>query len=186
MDEFGWDSEDGLPNIKPFRDLRKTMATCFSLDDLRVIAFDLQFDWDEIAGATKTLKIVELINLVYRQDRLRELLGFLKEERPDIDWHDVVKDLQEQNAKVHMEFDYVIDGMVHGGRVVTAWGGRAISSIPLNGEYYDDGLAFAEAIGSVVDHFYTFEVEKKGDFAIENITVSIRNMDYRVELLDGK
>ena len=41
MYDFGWDIEEGLPNVKPFRELRIKMASCFNMDDLKMLTLDL-------------------------------------------------------------------------------------------------------------------------------------------------
>ncbi len=78
-------SERGLPSAATstvdFRALRLALSGAFDLRELRVLVSDLGIDWDNIAGATKDEKIVELIWHMNRRARLDALIEVVRAER---------------------------------------------------------------------------------------------------------
>ena len=62
-------------SMKINRDLRLKIDKYFTLDELRIICFDLSIDFDHIPGLDKLSKIVGLIEYVNRKDRLDALLN---------------------------------------------------------------------------------------------------------------
>ena len=65
---------------------RQQIADHYSLEDLRLLAFDLQLNWDELAGPTLSAKIISLILYLHHQRRLPELVDKLKADRTHVDW----------------------------------------------------------------------------------------------------
>ena len=59
--------------------LRTQMADAYDMEGLQVLAFDLRLDWDELAGETKSAKIVSLLIVIGEYNRLSELLDILKD-----------------------------------------------------------------------------------------------------------
>ncbi|MDH3376854.1 MAG: 5'-methylthioadenosine/S-adenosylhomocysteine nucleosidase [Gammaproteobacteria bacterium] len=55
--------------------LRVLMANSYDMAELRTLCFDLDVDWDELAGRTKTEKIVSLYLHCKRKGKLQELLA---------------------------------------------------------------------------------------------------------------
>lgn len=80
------------------RQLRLAIVQSFDLDDLQTIAFDLQVDWDELNGPTKSTKTQALLSELSQQRRLPELLDILIEERPHVGWPRILPD-------IHLPFD---------------------------------------------------------------------------------
>lgn len=67
-------------------DLRKGIDKSFSLADLRTICFDLDVNYDNLAGEEKGKKIIELINYLKNRGQLNLLLEKVKAERPHYPW----------------------------------------------------------------------------------------------------
>ena len=67
-------------------DLRKGIDKSFSLADLRTICFDLDVNYDNLAGEEKGKKIIELINYLKNRGQLNFLLEKVKAERPHYPW----------------------------------------------------------------------------------------------------
>lgn len=65
-------------------ELQRFVATHFDMDELQMVAFALGVDWDELKGATKSLKTVALIQHIDRRDEMSDLLTLLGEERPTL------------------------------------------------------------------------------------------------------
>ncbi len=66
--------------------LRKALTQHFNRGELKTLCFDLNIDYDELAGETKTEKVTALLDYCERHSRLPFLLAYLQQERPKIDW----------------------------------------------------------------------------------------------------
>ena len=66
--------------------LKNLMEDAFNLDELTVIAFELEVDWESLAGNTRPLKIIALISYFQRRGQLDKLLTVLQQHRPDGAW----------------------------------------------------------------------------------------------------
>jgi nucleoside phosphorylase len=75
--------EVGIPGVAP-RALRLALSAAFSLPELRVLVSDLEVDWDEVPGQTKSERIVELIWYMKRRGRMAVLVASVKKERPGL------------------------------------------------------------------------------------------------------
>jgi nucleoside phosphorylase len=62
------------------RDLRIALDTGFSPIDLKALVFDLDLNWDDLEGHSKTEKTIELIRLLQRQNRMPELVDLINKE----------------------------------------------------------------------------------------------------------
>lgn len=84
IDEFG---TSDMPQMVPATDnqfvpntsisrysLRVLIAGSYDKGELRTLCFDLDIDWDELAGDTKTVKIVSLYNYCQRKGKLQDLI----------------------------------------------------------------------------------------------------------------
>lgn len=74
--------------MKQLRDLRKKLTTHFNLDELQTLSFDLSVDWNSLSGDTIELKSQTLISYLFRRGKLSDLVGLLREERPNVEWAD--------------------------------------------------------------------------------------------------
>jgi hypothetical protein len=75
-----------LGRTEYLRDLRQKMADRLGIDDLRVIAFDLGADWDDLPGDTKVVKCLNLIMHTARRGRLGELVLLARERNESVEW----------------------------------------------------------------------------------------------------
>lgn len=67
----------------------KTLLTHhFGEGDLRELCFDLAIDYEELPGNNKRDKARELIIFCKRRDRLEDLLGHCRQQRPQVVWPD--------------------------------------------------------------------------------------------------
>ena len=78
-----------IESTRYLRELRRGMAQFFDLDELRSLMFDLELDWDELTGESKSAKCRACIMLLARQGRLNDLLVLLREERPAAAWPEI-------------------------------------------------------------------------------------------------
>jgi nucleoside phosphorylase len=72
-----------VPGVDP-RALRLALAAAFDMNELKVFVSDLKVNWDEISGATLSVRIVELIGYMQRRGRLPDLIALIKKERPGL------------------------------------------------------------------------------------------------------
>ncbi|MEM7802701.1 MAG: hypothetical protein AAF633_26150 [Chloroflexota bacterium] len=66
--------------------LHKLIASTFSLEDVRLLCFELSVDYDELKGEAKSGKLSGLLELLAKESKLTGLLGYLERERPDTTW----------------------------------------------------------------------------------------------------
>jgi hypothetical protein len=81
-------SKDETERQKLIR-LRKLLIDSFNLEELRILCFDLDFDYEELAGTTKTTRIHDFIMHLKRHGKLQQLLDEVSKQRPHVDWPDL-------------------------------------------------------------------------------------------------
>jgi WD40 repeat protein len=68
--------------------LHEILVKHFDKDELRALCLDLKVDYDSLPGENKTSKAAELIRQLDQHNRIPELVGLVKQRRPDISWDD--------------------------------------------------------------------------------------------------
>lgn len=63
------------------------LTTRFNLSELRTLCFEMNIDYENLAGEGKVDKARELVAYLNRYHRLPELIDFGHRSRPDIDWN---------------------------------------------------------------------------------------------------
>jgi nucleoside phosphorylase len=66
------------------RALRISISSAFNMSELKVLVSDLNGDWEEIPGQTKSEKVVEVISYFKRRGQLVKLIELVKHERPGL------------------------------------------------------------------------------------------------------
>lgn len=66
--------------------LRYLVDKHFNLEDLQVLCFDLEVDYEHLPGDTKPIKIISLILYLQRENRLPDLLEYCRNARPRVHW----------------------------------------------------------------------------------------------------
>ncbi|MBE2199886.1 MAG: hypothetical protein IAE79_14825 [Anaerolinea sp.] len=66
--------------------LRGLMETHFDLDGIESLCFDLQIDFDNLEGTTKTKKVRRLIQHCTQMERLPDLIMQCRKLRPQLEW----------------------------------------------------------------------------------------------------
>lgn len=99
--------------------LRKNINATFSLNELETLFFDLDIDADNIAGANKEAKIINLIGFCQRRGGLLDLITALEASRPNVEWRPIIdaqssspatvearikhrQQIKEQSEKIHL------------------------------------------------------------------------------------
>lgn len=167
-------------NDKSNRELRQKMGSYFDLNELQELAFDLNINWDDLAGETISLKIIEVIKHCRRNKMFDQLIIYLQQEKP-IGWtppNPTNKRLPPNpTMKIRIKFEYEAKGKTVQGKIIDDSGSFDLHNF-VEGDYYDDGLAYAEAMASVVDHFYIFKIEKAGliGLDLDKLSIQLRNL----------
>ncbi len=65
------------------RQLRRVLETRFNDDELRALCFDLRVDYENLPGATKAAKTIEIIAYFERMNQVGSLMRSVRELRPD-------------------------------------------------------------------------------------------------------
>ena len=72
-------------NLTP---LRQQINHAFNLEELHTLSFDLGIDFDDLAGQTKSAKVVSLLEYAQRHQLLPALLQALTDARPNVGWYE--------------------------------------------------------------------------------------------------
>lgn len=62
--------------------LRKKIELHYNLDEIRLLCANIDVDYDDLPGETKTVKILELVEYCERRSRLDKLMQQCREDRP--------------------------------------------------------------------------------------------------------
>jgi len=65
-------------------ELRRVLNERLTLDEVKAACFDLEVDYENLAGDTKNEKIIELLLHLNRRGRLPDLMAWLVDSRPDL------------------------------------------------------------------------------------------------------
>jgi nucleoside phosphorylase/ActR/RegA family two-component response regulator len=77
--------ERAEPNLRlPNRALRLILSEAYNLAELKIMVSDLDIDWDEIPGSTKSERIVELLAYLKRRRRQDDLIRLLETDRSEL------------------------------------------------------------------------------------------------------
>ncbi|MCP4418853.1 MAG: hypothetical protein GY805_19730 [Chloroflexi bacterium] len=74
------------PTREQLTQLRKLLIKHFSLNELRVLCFDMGLEYEELPGDTRTTKMHGLIEYLQRRGKLPKLLAEVSEQRPTVTW----------------------------------------------------------------------------------------------------
>ncbi|MCA9916920.1 MAG: hypothetical protein KC445_03165 [Anaerolineales bacterium] len=66
--------------------LRQVLDKRFSPSDLQTLCFDLDIPYENLAGDEHRMKVLNLIQMLQRTNRIDELMEIGKEIRPDVPW----------------------------------------------------------------------------------------------------
>ena len=69
--------------------LRQLLSAYFNESELKTLTFDLGLDYEMLPGPAKGDKARELVMLLWRNDRLAELLSLARPIRPNLAWPDL-------------------------------------------------------------------------------------------------
>ena len=67
-------------------ELRNLIDQHFSLEEIQTLCFDMQVEFEHLAGNTRPLKIQNLIVYLTQRQRLPDLMEWLKQQRPNVSW----------------------------------------------------------------------------------------------------
>ena len=89
----------------------------FSFDEVRQLCFDLNIDFDNVPGNTKSAFIRNLLVSLAREGRLQELVNYVREERSFIEWENVPDDFELPNSIAQESIQQVVNYNVYGDYV---------------------------------------------------------------------
>jgi len=107
--------------------LRDNIVRVFNDEEIKDICFELDVDYENLKGEGKSGKVRELLALIYRTDRLKDLVEVLADKRSNITWlpKDEMETFDDANSlleivvngellKVDLQLDYSIAEYVKG------------------------------------------------------------------------
>ena len=68
------------------REMYEVLINYFSLGELRTLAFDLNIEFEDLSGETKSTKALSLIEFADRRGRLDDLVRYVMRLRPNVEW----------------------------------------------------------------------------------------------------
>jgi hypothetical protein len=81
---------------------------------------------------------------------------------------------------LHIKFSYSVTATLTTGEVINHSGDTSILDYE-DGEYWDDGLVFAKAFTSSMDHFYSSYIDKENR-KLADIKITVKDLDYEVRI----
>lgn len=70
--------------------LRERIVARFDLEELRLLTFDLNVNYDELRGETLSGKTQALLERLHQEERIPDLLARLKQQRPSEEWDNLL------------------------------------------------------------------------------------------------
>lgn len=74
--------------------LHQLLFKHFNLDEIRMLCFTLNIDYESVGGSEKSSFLKELLLILARKNRLPELITLLEKERPNVAWLPVPKNFE--------------------------------------------------------------------------------------------
>lgn len=84
-------------------DLRDLVNRAFDSNEMHELAFDFNLDYDDIPGRNKSAKIVELLQLLARQQRIPEFIERCQALRPREEWASLLSAAQQEPLSFAVE-----------------------------------------------------------------------------------
>lgn len=78
-----------MPNREQLINLLDLLNKHFNTDEMHVLCFAVGAAYDELAGDTKTTKMLALITYLERRGNLHQLVSEVKKKRPKVNWPDI-------------------------------------------------------------------------------------------------
>lgn len=94
--------------------LHKQIDQYFSFNEIKTICFDLGVDYENIPGNIRSAFIRNLIVSLAKQNRLQELVGIVRAERPFLDWQDVPANFELLDTIAQEDIRQVVNYTVYG------------------------------------------------------------------------
>lgn len=86
-------------------ELRDLVNRSFDTNEMHELAFDFNLDFDDIAGRSKSAKIVELLQMLARQQRVPEFIERCQELRPRENWAPLLQASRTEPLTLAVEYD---------------------------------------------------------------------------------
>lgn len=74
---------------------RQLISRHFDAEELKILCFDLDIDYDNLPGERKDLKVIELIDHLRSRKRIPDLVKVLNNARPPIHWEEILPEFEE-------------------------------------------------------------------------------------------
>jgi len=84
-------------------ELRELVNDAFDTNDLHSLCLDLKIDFDEIPGEGEIRKVVELIQILARQQRIPELIENCQRMNPRRNWQPLLERARNETLSFHLE-----------------------------------------------------------------------------------
>ncbi len=142
--------------------LHQLLNEYFNLEEIRTLCFNLNVDYESVAGDEKPSRSRELLMALARRNRLPDLLTRLQEDRPHVEWPPLPDDFElpeslvgEETAptpsrgqavtdnQYHIYGDDISIGNISNSKAIAVGRGASVT--------YQEGLSVAEVAALVVE-----------------------------------
>lgn len=87
-------------------ELRDLVNRSFDTNEMHELAFDFNLDFDDIPGRGKSAKIVELLQMLARQQRVPEFIERCQELRPRENWEPLLQSSRTEPLTLTVDYDH--------------------------------------------------------------------------------
>lgn len=81
-----YDNQANQLDFADLNELVRKISKHYTLSEIQMILFDLNLDYEDLAGDSKFEKVSELIAYLQRRGRISDLLNILRSQRPNVEW----------------------------------------------------------------------------------------------------
>jgi hypothetical protein len=74
----------------------------------------------------------------------------------------------------NIKYEYTIEGKTENGETVSSAGKSEMTMLTEEIDLADDGIVMREVAIGIIDHLYTFEIEKQGFYELSEIDLHIK------------
>lgn len=126
-----------------YHELLQILVNYFNIGELRTLAFDLNVDFEDLAGETMTQKAMALIEYAYRRGRLDDLGRYVMMVRPHVEWpmQDI---LAAESSSININIGNVGPGAAIGKGAVVRAENIAGRDIHISGQFLEKKDVFKE------------------------------------------
>lgn len=150
-----WSKQLIITESVTYPEFVQKMNEGFGKEELQHLCFELGIEYDNLDGDTKKSKIVSLVQLFARSQRMIELIDLCKKERPNISWTAISEhDFQTKTENLGTNFETEDNAFIDSGKPDSEANDSEIEKIieilATNSESSDDGCLTVLGVAVII------------------------------------